>query len=39
VDGDGPVGERLVQALDAHLGHQRRTAPSVTPATRCRRTR
>src|SRR4029079_566265 len=37
--GDGPVRERLVELLDEHPGHQRRTAPSVTPATRCLRTR
>ena len=34
-----PSGNALCRLLDEDLGHQRRTAPRVTPATRCLRTR
>ena len=36
---DRPVGVALVQGGHLDAGHQRRTAPRVTPATRCLRTR
>ena len=39
LDRDGAVGEALVQPCDLDARHQRRTAPRVTPATRCLRTR
>src|SRR5690606_41872331 len=37
--GDRPVRVAHVQGRDLDACHQRRTAPSVTPATRCLRTR
>jgi hypothetical protein len=39
VDCDRPVRVPLVQGGHLDARHQRRTAPSVTPATRCLRTR
>ena len=39
LDGDRAVRVALVQGGDLDAGHQRRTAPRVTPATRCLRTR
>src|SRR5690606_19195544 len=39
LDGDRPVRVALVEGGDLDAGHQRRTAPRVTPATRCLRTR